>query len=104
MDVDDMTEDSKKTVNPLSGSCPHEIAEESLFRVLGNPKDLENQPCDEDLEKEMYDDDYEITWSVWSNKMKIPLLKSLFTGKSFSEVLILASTNTVEDGRKIIKS
>ena len=47
-----------------------------MVRCLGNPADIENFPCDEDLRLIMASS--EITWTEWSTKIKHSLLRHLF--------------------------
>ena len=55
---------------------PHDIAQTSVFKVLGNPNDVPNFPCDEELRVHVYEAKI-ISWKFW-NKIKILLVKSLF--------------------------
>ena len=63
---------------------PHDIALTSVFKVLGNPYDLLNFPCDEELRVHVYEAK-RISWKFYTNKIEIPLVKSLFTEVSDRE-------------------
>ena len=64
-------------INPLaSRSCHYTVARATIFRVLGNPNDIDNVPCDEELRVHVYEAKT-ISWKFW-NKIKILLVKSLF--------------------------
>ena len=51
--------------------CPHEIAKDALFRVLGNPDDLDNFPCDDDEFQSPVYEVKEICWKFWTDKLKV---------------------------------
>ena len=74
---EEMNDIIQMSVSPLVfRKYPHEIAKTSVFKVLGNPNDWKNFPCDEELRVHVYEAKT-ISWKFW-NKIKILLVKSLF--------------------------
>ena len=69
--------------NPLaSRSCHYDVARATIFRVLGNPNDLENSPCDEELRLQVYEAK-KISWKFYTLKIKIALIKNLYNEFSY---------------------
>ena len=65
-------------INPLtSRSCHYTVARATIFRVLGNPNDSDNVPCDEELKLQVYEAK-KIDWKFYTNKIKKPLIKNLY--------------------------
>ena len=81
-------EDSKLSldvsmINPLaSRSCHYDVARKTIYRVLGNPNELENVPCDEELKLQVYGAK-KISWKFYTNKIKIALIKNLYNEFSY---------------------
>ena len=50
-----------------TSSCPHDIAKDVIFEVLGNPADLEDRPCDIELRHQVYVNE-EISWVFWKSR------------------------------------
>ena len=72
-------------INPLvlsSRSCQYDVARASIFRVLGNPDDLENVPCDEELKLQVYGAK-KISWKFYTLKIKTALIKNLYNELSY---------------------
>ena len=46
---------------------PHEIAKKVILKVLGNPGDLKNHPCDIEFEHGVYVHE-EISWVFWTSR------------------------------------
>ena len=73
------------SVSPLViRNYPHDIALTSVFKVLGNPYDSINFPCNEELRVHVYEAKT-ISWKFYTYKIKVPLVKSLFTEVSNKE-------------------
>ena len=65
-------------INPLaSRSCHYTVARKTIYRVLGNPNDLGNSPCDEELKLQVYEA-RKIDWKFYTNKIKKTLIKNLY--------------------------
>ena len=67
-------------INPLvlpSKSCHYTVARATIFRVLGNPNDLGNSPCDTELELQVYGAK-KIDWKFYTNKIKKALINNLY--------------------------
>ena len=65
-------------INPLaSRSCHYTVARKTIFRVLGNPNDLGNSPCDAELEFQVYGAK-KIDWKFYTNKIKLALIRNLY--------------------------
>ena len=58
------------------------MARATIFRVLGNPDDLENVPCDEELRLQVYGAK-QISWKFYTHKIKIALIKNLYNEFSY---------------------
>ena len=76
------SQSKKRPANPMAGTCQHEISEMAIFNVLGNPNKLVGNPpygegCNSLLRKVFYEDEG-LTWSFYTNRVKVDLVKGLF--------------------------
>ena len=46
---------------------PQDIIKKVIFKVLGNPADLKNHPCDTEYKHEVYVNE-EISWVFWTSR------------------------------------
>ena len=47
-----------------------DIAKKVIFKVLGNPADLKNQPCDTEYKHEVYFNE-KIGWVFWTSRQRL---------------------------------
>ena len=93
--------DAKSTGKLRTESDFRELVRNSVIKVLGNPLELNNYPADEELWTPLYQK-HEINWQLWTNKIKVPVLKSLFKEFSFIGKDAFPSQRNVKELREIL--